>query len=465
MKEEMDNYGRQALPTRTQSVRAPVSQVSRPASRKNQTRHSLNAMEKQAGDLYDFLSELEDKKSAGPQQLKKFLESSEVSEKRDGNPAQERNMVQRGPSVSERLIKFSSIKESKSPVVSPKSLPGASDRSPKPPVRRDSVKRLQIARAKHSVSPTNQPYRPLSPSSKPPRDTSSKIPSSKHADEEEASITNLTKLVEENLVLEKYAKRSSNSSSNNSSAVDLSMHSNPDVESDVCSMKMDDEDVETKSNLSEGQLEISKSVPEVQLSDDSSKSSEKMISNAECSKDEILVDSDASNVSFHAEIKPAIQSSGDDLSVGSREKAKNKVSEDSNNKKSVPSRRIRNRKPDLPPKPTSLSSSPVPSSSPIIARRANRVRETQSTVHASSATKINLENKEKVQDGLEPTNGNKNQDDDRKSAEIAEDCSGSERKRRLRHRRHKKEDGKVVDGPVMLLTAEDKPDSVRGLTT
>jgi len=120
-----------AVPRRTQSTRIKLSDYktsrglratesfnesdtsfhpTRPLSRKNRTRRSLDAMEKQADDLYDFLSELETKRvSCSKEELLGFLQdgSDAAKPKSDAGPA----AIKKRPSVRDRAKAFQDIKE------------------------------------------------------------------------------------------------------------------------------------------------------------------------------------------------------------------------------------------------------------------------------------------------------------------------------------------------------------------
>nr|XP_026689940.1 caldesmon isoform X2 [Ciona intestinalis] len=113
-----------AVPRRTQSARIKLSQYSparrglkvtdkveeagaishqptRPVGRKNQTRRSLDAMEKQAGDLLDFLTELEGKKaSSSASDLLHFLDSPEKKSQSENSSPVAQNRFSRGKRVS-----------------------------------------------------------------------------------------------------------------------------------------------------------------------------------------------------------------------------------------------------------------------------------------------------------------------------------------------------------------------------
>lgn len=135
-------------------VKSHTENTSRHITRKNQTRRSLNAMEKQAGDLYCFLSELEEHKSAGPQKLKEFLESSEHSEKSSSKPSSLLRVKSSRQSVQDRMKQLA---ESNSAIQSnkPEKQDSGLRTTPKPPTRSDSMKRLkEIARAKYTINST-----------------------------------------------------------------------------------------------------------------------------------------------------------------------------------------------------------------------------------------------------------------------------------------------------------------------
>lgn len=118
-----------------------VAESSRETKR---SRRSLRALEKQATDLYSFLSELEEHKSAGPEKLKEFLNNT------DEKPAK---FTTSPTSRAKSAVSPSNVSK-----LSPRESGGVAKRSeaksPTPPVRKDSVKRLENARSKYiSQSP------------------------------------------------------------------------------------------------------------------------------------------------------------------------------------------------------------------------------------------------------------------------------------------------------------------------
>ncbi|XP_039256943.2 uncharacterized protein LOC120333677 [Styela clava] len=151
-KVDRDSKKKMSSPAKSQSfhVRSHTENPTRPLTRKNQTRRSLNAMEKQAGDLYSFLSELEMQKSAGPKQLKEFLESSERSEKGSSDVKSFHTAKSPRPTIQERMEHLGKASAPAKQHSQQQKQDLGMRSTPKPPTRSDSMKKLEMARSKYA---------------------------------------------------------------------------------------------------------------------------------------------------------------------------------------------------------------------------------------------------------------------------------------------------------------------------
>lgn len=442
----METVKKTSYPTRSQSqhVRSKTSSPStpsRPLSRKNQTRRSLNAMEKQADDLYSFLSELEDHKSAGPEKLKEFLEKSDRAEKSGGEISTPRvSNLQHRTSIKDRMKQFSSIgEENKSPAKSQKGQPprpideGTPARTPQPPKRSDSMKRLELARAKHVG--LGSPYKPLSPGNKSPNQLP---PQSEIAEFDLGPTKNAESSTSGS---DKLENRSRDSLSSTSSHSEEHMQSSSNSDHEGLSMRI----IQPESGIVNNENLKPSTTEEPQ---------EKSESPVQKQYNRPIIESqDDDVVSETTSDKPLTKEPSKQEATPTVVNEEEVVTEKSKSEKGrIRTRRVRNRKPDLPPKPAGLSPSCSPHRSPARSMRGDD-RHEKTPVRTRTPVVGSGENQSKrVSDPAE----------DRKEMEQKTKENEREARREARRVRRMHDQGSKSEKKTSLPDEDSHTSSVRG---